>query len=236
MECYCYLRNTQDLLSDGNGRTSPFFCQRPVATASIWPKSLAKYVPWTCVARGRNLERRQCGRRHRGIGPGGRIWTPRQKAQCNRSTYADEKWHFIFPITDETVKTPWRRSTSETIHLNPEASRTRRGTRNSSRRIRRTLFSIAATSGLNTGDFIYRVEHRVKLYMPKEESFPILLKYIDVTRNTHTSSDVLLEKHIDDYWNVDGDRELSDAWTGFMRCILLNERPPDGYTWSGWGD
>ena len=25
----------------------------------------------------------------------------------------------------------------------------------------------------------------------------------------------------------------SDAWTGFTRIILLNEIPPDGYTWSG---
>ena len=67
--------------------------------------------------------------------------------------------------------------------------------------------------------FIYRhhVEPKVKLYMPKEESFPIPMKYIDVTRTTHTSLDVLLEKQIDDYWNVDGERELSDAWTGF--CI-----------------
>ena len=61
--------------------------------------------------------------------------------------------------------------------------------------------------------------------MPREESFPFPLKYIDVTRNTHTSLDVLLEKHIDDYWNVDGDRELSDMWTGFT---ILKEKPPDG--------
>ena len=42
-----------------------------------------------------------------------------------------------------------------------------------------------------------------------------------------------MEKHIEDYWNVDEDRELSDAWTGCTRLILLNERPLDGYTWSG---
>ena len=69
--------------------------------------------------------------------------------------------------------------------------------------------------------------------MPKEESFPIPLKYIDVTRTTHTSLDILLEKHFEDYWNVDGGKELSDAWTGFTRFMLLNERPPGGYTWSG---
>ena len=56
----------------------------------------------------------------------------------------------------------------------------------------------------------HHVESKVKLYMPKEESFPIPMKYIDVTRTTQTSLDVLLEKHIEDYWNVDGDRELSD--------------------------
>ena len=86
-----------------------------------------------------------------------------------------------------------------------------------------------------TWEFIYRhrVEPRVKLYVPRGGSFPIPLKYIDVTRNTHTSLDVLLEKHIEDFWKVDGETELSDAWTGFARFILLDERRPDGYTWSG---
>ena len=45
----------------------------------------------------------------------------------------------------------------------------------------------------------------------------ITLKNIDVTRATNTSLDVMSEKSIDDYWNVDGDRELSDTWTGFTR-------------------
>ena len=68
--------------------------------------------------------------------------------------------------------------------------------------------------------------------MPQEETFPIPTKYIDVTRTTLTSLDVMLGKQVEDYWNVDGERELSDAWTGFTRFILLNERPPDGYTWA----
>ena len=45
----------------------------------------------------------------------------------------------------------------------------------------------------------------------------------------------IVGENIEDYWNVDGERELSDSWTGFTRFILLNERPLDGYTWSGWG-
>ena len=86
-----------------------------------------------------------------------------------------------------------------------------------------------------SGNFIYRhhVEPRVKLYSPREESFPIPLKYIDVSRTTHTNLDVKLEKRIDDYWNIDGSRDLSDPWTGFTQFTLLEEKPPDGYMWSG---
>ena len=85
------------------------------------------------------------------------------------------------------------------------------------------------------GSFIYRhhVEPRVKFYSPREESFPIPLKYIDVSRTTHTNLDVKQEKRIDDYWNIDGSRDLSDPWTGFTQFTLLEEKPPEGYVWSG---
>ena len=86
-----------------------------------------------------------------------------------------------------------------------------------------------------SGSFIYRhhVEPRVKLYSPREESLPVPLKYIDVTRTSHTNLDVKQEKRIDDYWNIDGSRHLSDPWTGFTQFTLLEEKAPDGYMWSG---
>ena len=89
-----------------------------------------------------------------------------------------------------------------------------------------------------SGNFIYRhhVEPRVKLYSPREESFPIPLRYIDVSRTTHTNLDVKQERRSDDYWNIDGSRDLSDSWTGFIQCALLEEKPPDGYMWSGGGE
>ena len=82
---------------------------------------------------------------------------------------------------------------------------------------RAMMRKLKVASGRSQGKFIYRhhVVHRVKLYVPKEESFPILLKYIDITRTTYTSLDVLLEKQIEDCWNADGERKLSDEWTGF---------------------
>ena len=62
-----------------------------------------------------------------------------------------------------------------------------------------------------SGSFIFRhhVEPRVKLHSAREESFPIPLKYIDVSRTTHANMDVKQERRIDDYWNVDGSRDLS---------------------------
>ena len=72
-----------------------------------------------------------------------------------------------------------------------------------------------------SGDFIYghHVEPRVKLYVPTEGSVPTPLKYIDVTRTTETTLDVMSEKHI--------------AWRGFTRFIALSEKTLDGQTWSG---
>ena len=79
MKCDCYLRNIQDLLSDGktpyerrvgmpfgrssntlwsNGRISPYFCEGHIAITSIWFKSLARVFPRLCIVRGENLERR----------------------------------------------------------------------------------------------------------------------------------------------------------------------------------
>ena len=86
-----------------------------------------------------------------------------------------------------------------------------------------------------SGNFTYRhhVEPIVKLYSPREESFPIPLKYIDVSRTTHTNLDVKQESRMDDCWNIDGSRDLSDSWTGFTQFTLLEEKPPDGYMWFG---
>ena len=74
-----------------------------------------------------------------------------------------------------------------------------------------------ADFGSIQGDFIFRHhnEPRIQLYVPKEETFAIPLKYVDVIGSTHTDLDVSQEKRIDDYWNVDSSRHLSNSWRGF---------------------
>ena len=66
-----------------------------------------------------------------------------------------------------------------------------------------------------------------------KETFLIPMKYIDATRTIHRSLVVLMENLIKDFWNDDGERELSDAWTGFTTFVLLDERQLEGHTWSG---
>ena len=80
------------------------------------------------------------------------------------------------------------------------------------------------------GDFISRhhVEPPpVQLCVPREETFPIPLKYIDVTRTSRTNPDVLQEKRIYDNWNVDVDRSLTDSWTGFTKFYRTKNFPKD---------
>ena len=83
-----------------------------------------------------------------------------------------------------------------------------------------------------SGNFIYRhhVEPRVTLHSPREESFPIPLKYLDVSRTTHTNLDVKQERRVDDYWNIDGSRDLSDSWTRNLQTDMCGPGRdwPDG--------
>ena len=53
-----------------------------------------------------------------------------------------------------------------------------------------------------------------------------------VTRSTHTDLDVMQETRVDDYWNVDSNRSLSDSWKGAAKFTLLKDKPPKGYMWS----
>ena len=158
----------------------------------------------------------------------------------------------IFPKQGEyfssrrwTNQNPWRRSGTENIYLDTASTNSRRGSHwlgESEGSLPQPHDSLPDASEAvhdfwsMSGSFIYRhhVEPRVKLYSPREESFPIPLKYIDVTRTTHTNLDVKQEKRIDDYWNIDGPRDLSVPWTGFTQFTLLEEKAPDGFLWSVW--
>ena len=46
--------------------------------------------------------------------------------------------------------------------------------------------------------------------------------------------ELILHKYsVEGCWNIDGSRDLSDPWTAFTQFTLLEEKPPEGYMWSG---
>ena len=266
MECYTFLRNVTDLLSDGKTPYERRFGQ-PFKGPIIPFGSLVEYHPITAKDQSRI---HQFGKK---VLPGlflgyalyaGGIWKGdvlvadleeletmdaseiySKRLNAKEVIFPEEKGEFIFPIADRRIKTLGGDQDLRTSTL--VRHRPTQGESNidflgeSERSLPQPQDSFPdAGEAINdfwsmSGNFIYRhhVEPRVKLYSPREESFLNPLKYIDVSRTTRTNLDVMQECRIDDYWNIDGSRDLSDPWTGFTQLALLEEKPLDGYMWSG---
>ena len=160
-ECYCHLRNIQDLWSDGktpyerrfgipcNGQVIPFGAMvenHPISAKdpSKWHQFCLKVLPGKFLG----YALYAANRRHWRVGGDGRIRTPRQKAQEVLTPMKSD--NFLIPSRGWNRQSLWRRSTCENIHLDKGSSRTRRGTRSSSRRLRRTPFSNTSSRWLNT--------------------------------------------------------------------------------------
>ena len=162
----------------------------------------------------------------------------------------ERQWEVtISPVADGTVKIFWMRSASENIHLDQGSPRPRRRTRNSSRRVRRTLFSnlhIKITQHWMMrkpkndflsfmGDFHLSPSRETQSQTLHAER-RIISYSAEIYRRYQKYSHIIgcnAGENIDDCWNVDGDRELSDTWTEFTRVTTLKEKPLDGCTWSG---
>ena len=159
--------------------------------------------------------------------------------------FPKEKGEFIFPITDGRIKPLggdqelrtstliWERPIQGESHLDflGESEGSLPPPHDSFPDAGEAINDFWSMSGNSKNR--HHVEPRVKLYSPREESYPVPLKYIDVSRTTCANLDVKQEKRIDDCWNIDGSRDSSDSWTGFTQFTLLEEKPPDGYMWSG---
>ena len=168
---------------------------------------------------GGNLERIYNGCRHWGAWQFGRVSYPCTKAQRKGSNIAQkERDHGVREATLEQGQLVRGEDLREDFRGNSEKSQPTDEMKDDAE-ARNVFWSIE-------GDFVHRhhVEPRVQLYVPKEETFPITLKQIDVTRTTHTNLKVLQESRIDDTKNVDVDRSLSDSRTGFTKFTLPIEK------------
>ena len=133
-------------------------------------------------------------------------------------------WNIHIPVRGWNSEIVWKRARSPRtpssgrinlwwVKISEKNFKETRGCLNQQKH--KMTLKLAMTSGPSKGDFIYRrhTEPRVHLYVPKEESFPIPLKYIDATRTTQ-----------DDYWNVDVDRHLKDSRAGCTKCTWFQLR------------
>ena len=201
------------------GWVSPYDCEGPVKNPSIWKESLTWIVLRIRIVRGRI---RKAGCRPWGVGDDGRIGNLLEKTQCERGDILQTK-KIYFSNRRWTNQTPWRRSRFENIHLDTAATNSRRKSPEAINDSGPCQETSCTAITLNPESCFTRRE--------KNHACPIPLKYIDVSRTAHRNLDVLQERRIDDYWNIDGSRDLSDCWTGFT--ILLEEEPPNGYMCSG---
>ena len=242
MECYTYLRNVTDLLSDGKTPFERRFGQ--LFKGPIIPLgSLVEYHPVSAKDQSRI---HQFGKK---VLPGlflgyalyeGGIWKGdvlvadneeletmdaseiySKRLNAKEVIFHKEKGEFIFPIADGRINLSggdqdlrtstliWQRPIRGESHLDflGESEGSLPEPQDSFPDAGEAIYDFWSMSG----NFIYRhhVEPGVKLYSPREESFPIPLKYIDVSRTTHTNLDVMQERRIDDYWNIDGSRDFS---------------------------
>ena len=232
MECYTYLRNIQDLLSDGKTPYERRFGQ-PFKGPIIPFGSLVEYYPKTAKDQSRI---HQFGKK---VLPGlflgcalyaGGIWKGdvliadleeletmdaseiySKRLNAKEVIFPKEKGKY-FPIEDGRIKIlggDQELRTPTLIREHPirgESQRDFLGESEGSLPQPHDSLPVAGEA-INdfwsmSGNFIYRhhVELRVKLDSPREESFPIPLKYINVSRTNHTNLDVKQEKRIDDYW------------------------------------
>ena len=148
MECYTYLRNVTDLLSDGKTPYERRFGQ-PFKGPIIPFGSLVDYYPITAKDQSPNPSiwkesftldcssdtlstRGKIGRvmywsqtlKELETMDASEIYSKRLNA---KEVIFPKQGEFIFPIADGRIKTPWRRSGTENIHLDTAATNSRRG-------------------------------------------------------------------------------------------------------------
>ena len=171
-----------------------------------------------------------------------------KKTQCERCDLSQRRRRIIyFSNRRWTNQTPWKRWRPENIHLDMEATNSWRKSPWFSWRIRRVSSTTSRlVSRMPVKQFMIfgpcQESSYTAITLNPESSFtrrernhslPIPLKYIDVSRTTHTNLDVKQEKRIDDYWNIDGQETCLILGQASLDLFYWKKKPPDGFLWSG---
>ena len=258
-ECCCFVRNVQDLLADGkttferrfgepfkgpitplwsNGWMSSDLNARWIKTSSIWQESITWYLSWLWADREKDLEKDILIADLEDLEKldASEIYPQRINAKDKTKTrwihFPDSKLYSKIVRerlritrthskagTDRGVKV-W----AENFKVNPESL---------NRQNQQMTLKPVPTSGRSkvTSSIIVTMNLEFNS-VPKEETFPIPLKHIDLAKSTHTDLDVMQEKRIDDCWNVDSNRNLS-VHGKVSRSLLYWKKNLPKDLWSG---
>ena len=262
MECYTYLRNIQDLLSDWK---TPYERRFGATISKDRSFRLVHWLSITLFLRRTSQESIKLERKSyldcsldtlSTRGEFGRVtswlqtlrswkrWTHRKSTQKRlnaKEVIFPKQGEFIFPIADGRIKTPGgdqELGTSTLIRDHPIRGEGQSDFPGESEGSPPPLPQDSlpdAGEARNhswpiSGNFIYRhhVEPRVKLYSPREESFPIPLKYIDVSRTTQNKIGCQAREAASMTIGISMDQEICLVLETCFTQILLEEKPPDG--------
>ena len=253
MECYCYMRNIQHLLSDGKthrvkgGSKYLFMVVYHLTSAKdlsrlhqFGPKVLSGiFLGYALHGGGESGKERRIGRRHWGIGEmdASEIYANRLNKKVS-TPMSGEK--IIFPIADGTVQFSVGDKVLRAITSNwdrPDRGEEQGNLQGESDGSSSTPLRDSSWYGGDARNdlwfisvnFIYRhhVKPRVKLCVPREESSLIPLKYRRYQDYRYILGCNDGEKHrwlLERWWRSRIVRYVD----GFHSIYFLNEKPPDG--------
>ena len=176
--------------------------KRSSKNSSIWSESTTRDFSGICIDRGVNLERRYSNAdiEESEILDASEIY--RRRLNAKEVLITSKKWRICISCGAWFSKIVGKR---QRIPGNHSETWTNRKERGSQRRFSWRSGRVSAEQEDETtvrkdfwsmqGDFVYRhhIEPRVQLHVPTERTFPIPLKYLDVTRSTFTDLDLAQE-------------------------------------------
>ena len=231
------------------GWVLPYFCEGPVKNPSIWKESFTLIVPWIRSVRGCNLEGWHVGCRQL------RSWHRRTHLKSTRKDSMQKRWYF-----PKKMENSFFQSQMDESNFLEEIRNWEHPLWYGNTQFEEKVAEIFLEN--QKGLHLHHVKTHFRMLVKRqmtsgpcqetsfsaitlnpESNFTCREKNNSLFHwNTLTSPelqeqnlDVMQESRIDDDWNIDGSRDLSVSWTGFTQFTPLDEKPPDGYLWSGEG-
>ena len=185
---------------------------------------------WVRIDRGANLERRHSDCGNRRTGEHGRIRSLPSKNQRKRSVGHTQVRRIHLPNSrelsgrDHEFREPtWRRrQTVGSVKVSVENFKANR--KASTDRIKRWRWSpktLVDSRCLHLSSLHWT---SCSALCAERRNIPYSTETHCVTRSTQTNLDVMQEKRIDDYWDLDENRSLSDSWWGCTKIHSIERR------------